>query len=396
MSSIKTKCSLFIFVFTLLFLGFQRAHAHNFESFARQFESYLDQKYHQLNVPGAAIAVVSSKKVLFQKTYGVCQKGRPSPYNEQTLNPLASLSKGMTGILVAKMAQKNYLSLNDPIHQYCPSIVVADREHTSKLAIYHLLGQCSGIQPYSYENIAYIKLPIHRMWAHLRKAPKRGSIGKQFYYQNVLFSLLGPILKNATTIPFKDLLRKELFDPLEMNNTLLSHSEVEEYPNVAHPHRRGVVLSKKDYLENTLPAAGVRSTISDMSIWLQALLGGRPEVLSHQLLEDAFTPITKIPVRNIVKHSGPVLAKRIRASHYAMGWYVHDYQGHEIIYHGGLLTGYTTSIGFSRKQDIGIIILTNDSGNGGRLKSLTTTRFFDFLFEIEPFDYLSAYPVKKR
>ena len=107
--------------------------------------------------------------------------------------------------------------------------------------------------------------------------------------------------------------------------------------NVAIPHRTDgsgfryypLKISNKYY--NTICAGGINASISDMSIWLKALMGQYPQVLPRQALDSLFQPMVKTTTdrRYYNYWSG------VQDSYYGKGIRILDYGDHYKYYHGG-------------------------------------------------------------
>jgi beta-lactamase class C len=152
----------------------------------------------------------------------------------------------------------------------------------------------------------------------------------------------------------------------------------QESGNVAYPHVRGktgyIPLGLHRGYYNVLPAAGVNASISDMGLWLQALLGYRPDVLSEEartILED---PVIYTPL----KYRYTRYWKPFRERYYSLGWRIYFYRGRKIIYHGGYIRGYRAEIAFCPEEDLGFAFLQNSPNS---LASRVVPLFFDEYFD---------------
>ncbi|TVP98247.1 MAG: class A beta-lactamase-related serine hydrolase [Balneolaceae bacterium] len=65
------------------------------EEFAETFEEGLFEE----EIPGGAVVIVKEGRVVFQKGFGVKEKGTPDEVDEHTVFRLGSLSKGFTSVL---------------------------------------------------------------------------------------------------------------------------------------------------------------------------------------------------------------------------------------------------------------------------------------------------------
>lgn len=114
--------------------------------------------------------------------------------------------------------------------------------------------------------------------------------GKYHQYQNVLYSLLGPVVESVTQTSFTDYLQQSLLQPLGITHYALSEADYAVCENIAKPHlrirRRTASLSpfykaqqSTSYYDNILPAGGMGFSIKAISKLLQAFMGGYPAVL---------------------------------------------------------------------------------------------------------------------
>ena len=193
-----------------------------------------------------------------------------------------------------------------------------------------------------------------------------------------MFSMLDPIVRNATGIPYKALLQDKIFNPLGMTDASAGPVYMDRNPNLAYPHVRTkngyVALQPHEGYYNVLPAAGVNASISDMSKWLIALLGYNPEWMSDTILSNISTPVIYTPL----KWQYTRYWKPFRERYYSLGWRIYTYQGRQIVYHGGYIRGYRAEIAFCPSEDVGIAFMQNSPNN---LASRCVPTFMDLFLE---------------
>jgi beta-lactamase class C len=106
-------------------------------------------------------------------------------------------------------------------------------------------------------------------------------------------------------------------------------------------------------------AAGVNSTIVDLSLWMQAQMGLRPDVLPAPVLDAAqrsrvntASPYGRLPIARELKHAG-----------YGLGIRSFTYKGHRLIGHSGGVSGYRSTMMFDPATKTGIVMLWNSDAN---------------------------------
>ena len=134
------------------------------------------------------------------------------------------------------------------------------------------------------------------------------------------------------------------------------------------------MLDLNDRYYNTNPAAGVNASISDMGRFLLAITGNIPGVLPGSIADTVLFPQVVSPLRQVYLRRWDELDSK----HYALGWRIFRYKGHDIGYHGGYVQGYQAEIAVSQEEELGIAFLTNSPNGVG---SGTVPMFLNLYFE---------------
>ena len=305
-------CLLYSICFFSLFIihgSFYELHAkHTSESWIKDFNDLSEEIIQYYRPPGVAIAIVTPHELLALKTYGERQVGLEDTIDKDTIFRVASLSKFCTSALVAKLSSRGLIDIEAPLLEYLPSINIANQAHTRKIKVKDLLSHASGLERYSLEKDAYLRKDFNEIVKKLQSARIVSEPGKS--YQNLLFSLIDPVIENATKTSFIHNLKKEILYPLEITNCAISENEYALYKNKAVPHvgrkfPNYTVCKEASYYYNLLPAAGMAFNIKDMATMLQAFMGGFPDVLDSKTLEKLYLPVVLVGKgkRNCNKHN---------------------------------------------------------------------------------------------
>jgi beta-lactamase class C len=335
------------------------------------YEVFFRQLIKDRNYPGAAFAIVSRDRLLRIATAGHTTAARKQAINEETTFRLASVSKTFAAGLVGILVEDGALSWEDPVSDYVPGFKIDG--DVSQIRIRHLLGQSTGLIPHAYDNLLEDGKSMEIIWKRMSDLPYVCKPGKCYGYQNSVFSLVDPMVKSATSLRYETLIERRIFKPLDMDNASLGYDAFVNNPNHAEPHarRRGqwkTVPVQRNYYR-AAPAAGVNASISDMSKWLQAQLGNKPEVISRQVQGQLATPGVKTRREMYRKQWKTMLSE----AHYGLGWRVYQLGDEQLIYHGGWVSGFRADVAYSLQHDIGIVVLLNAESSG---ISELTTRFW--------------------
>ena len=344
----------------------------------REFIGFMEQELDSSETVGAAYTIVHGGDIVYTGTYGVLENGSPDRVDEHSLFRLASVSKGFAGVLASLLEYEGIFSLDDRVLEHYSGFALKDSVNTADLTIRHLLSHTSGLVPYAFDNLVEADQDLYTIIDRLDEVNISAPPGELYGYQNVLFSMLDPIAKKATGIPYQVLLEQKLFEPLGMQDASAGPVDMQRFPNMALPHvntgRAYISLRSHNGYYNVLPAAGVNASITDMGHWLLAMLGHKAEFLPDTVLRSISTPLIYTPLKwRYTRYWKP-----FRERYYSLGWRIYNYQGRQIVYHGGYIRGYRAEIAFCPSEDVGIAFMQNSPNS---LASRFVPTFMDLFLE---------------
>jgi CubicO group peptidase (beta-lactamase class C family) len=303
--------------------------------------------------PGAAVLVVQDGRVLLKKGYGLANVETKEPIRPDTVFDLASVSKQFTAMAVLMLAERGKLSLDDPLSKFFPAFPA----YAQKITVRHILNHTSGLPDYMVIMTATGK--IDKNWKaggfeptsadtvkllaeqkELRFAP-----GEKWEYSNSGYVVLGQIVVKASGKSLAQFLKENIFQPLGMNNTLVSDETRPKIKNRAISYGPdGGKFVNADYTPlNLIYGDGnVNTTIEDMYLWDQALY--TEKLVKAATLKQAFTP-------------GKLASGK--ETGYGFGWAVGKYGGLEMIGHAGGWAGFRTDIKRFPQERFTVVVLSN-------------------------------------
>lgn len=284
------------------------------------------------------ILVTENGKVIYRKALGYADLQTKEPLIPESCFYLASVSKQFTAMAVMILKESNKLSYDDKLSEYFPEFP----GYADEVTIWHLLTHTSGV-PDHYGLNAYKKdLKNSEVLELLVKQEALDfTPGEKYSYSNGGFVLLSMIVEKASGQPFHLFMKKNIFDPLGMKNTLVFDESKPEIKNRAKGYNSNGALD--DYEILTTGAGGMYSTLDDLHLWDQALY--TEKLVSKATLEEAFTPT--------VLNSG-------ERSDYGFGWGISEDENGKVVSHSGGMNGYRTFIRRDLAHNNGYIWLTNN------------------------------------
>jgi beta-lactamase class C len=340
---------------------------------AREVEQLAAFVVEKRNLPGLAMAIVQDDRVLVLRGFGVTDAAGTEAVTPDTVFRLASLSKAFAATLSSQLVQEEAMSWDQPIVNQLPAFKLRDYARAQQVTVRDVLAQKVGLARNMFDRDLEANEPYPLLAERLADAPILCNTGDCYGYQNVAFSLIGDLVFAATGDFYSHQVETRIFHPLGMTTATYGREGLEGSARWARPHVRGrggwVAVRPKETYYHVPPAAGVNASISDMSQWLKAQMGQRPDVLSDDVLNPIHTPQVSTPGE---MRGSRWRRERLRAAYYGMGWRVFDYAGHTLLFHGGAVQGYRGLIGILPDRGIGIVVLWNaeSSAPSGLLPSL--------------------------
>lgn len=358
------------FAMALATIAAPAAHADNMQpSAAKPYDAQADatrlqrlakRVVSEARIPGLAMAVVQDGKVVSARGFGVVSSTDRQPVTADTTFRIASLSKSFAATLSAMLVRDGVLAWDAHINTYLPAFKLADMKSAENLTVLDILSHRVGLPYNALDRSLEADEPFPLLVAQLDKTPVICAPGDCYAYQNIAFSLIGDVVFAVTGDFFYHQVEKRLFHPLGMHGATYGRDALEASPSWARPHVRSrgrwMPVRPKETYYRVPPAAGVNASINDMAQWLIAQSGHRPDVLSPPLLATIHAAQVRTPDQ--LRGSG-WRRERLRDAHYATGWRVLDYAGHQVLYHAGAVQGYRSIMAIVPERDLGVVILWN-------------------------------------
>jgi D-alanyl-D-alanine-carboxypeptidase/D-alanyl-D-alanine-endopeptidase len=233
--------------------------------------------------PGMVAMVVDG-----ERTY-VAGFGRTNPDDanapgERTLVRLNSLSKLMTGEVLASLVDAHVIRLDDRLQQFAPAGGrVPVKPNTPPITIRDLVIHTSGLARDVPVSVWQAASPKAARWDWLsRTAPLRAP-GSTAEYSNAAWLLLGDAMERATRESYPALLNRIVLAPLRLADMTLTPSPAQCARLLAAP---GVSCEP---MTPTAASWGIYATPADVSLWLQALMTAPAGTPVHRSLQDLVT-----------------------------------------------------------------------------------------------------------
>ena len=319
-------------------------------------------------LPGMAVAVVHGGKSVYAKGFGVKDNRKPAddPANRvdpDTVFQLASVSKSLTGTVVAHQVSEKAVTWDTPIVEKLPWFALGDPAVTRMLNVGDMLSHRSGLPDHAgdlLEDLGYDRRQVMEKLRDFPLDPFRIS----YAYTNYGFTTGAEAVAVGAGKSWEDLSQDVLYGPLGMTSTSSRFDDFEARPNRALGHIDIDGTYAPDFVRNPqqqAPAGGASSSVNDMTHWLAMVLGngtyeGR-QIIDPAALLPALTP-------QITSDRGSEPA--MRSGSYGYGFNISTTStGRQQLSHSGAFElGAATNVLLLPSADVGIVVLTNGTPSG--------------------------------
>jgi D-alanyl-D-alanine-carboxypeptidase/D-alanyl-D-alanine-endopeptidase len=270
------------------------------------------------------------------------------PFNGRTLFEIGSVTKVFTGLLLADMARRGEVRLDDLADKYLPAGFALPSRNGRRITLLDLATHRSGL-PRMPDNFApanpanpYADYSQRDLLAYLKSFRPTRDSGSQYEYSNLGVGLLGQLLARRAGTNYATLVRRRITGPLGMADTMIRLSPAQR-ARLAQPHDEYMRPVPAWDLNALAGAGGLRSDADDLLTFLSAAMKLVPSPLAADLAD--------------------MQVRRAGGATPNMGtgiiWVLLKTSAGEIVFHNGATGGSKAFIGFDPARKRGIVVLVN-------------------------------------
>lgn len=351
-------------VFTLFASPFLGSTARGDEP-SKEFADKLAEFCRKHNVPAMSAAVVNSKGLIQSQCIGVRKRESTDKVELSDRFPIASNTKSMTATLAAVLVEAGKIEWETTIGEVWPKASDKDiHPELRKVTLDQLLshqggvpGNISDLSKEAWAKHFEEKLPPTSerktmLKLALSKAPSQ-PIGT-FVYSNLGYAIASAMLESRTGETYESLMKKHLFDPLEMRSagfrSMQSAKQLRSPMLWGHQAANGEPVDPRAMgAENpTVYAAGgtVHLSIEDYAKYARWQLAGKPSPVLRT--QSAFEHLHR-----------PQVDYNKSGNKYACGWICMDTELGPAFHHVGSNTNSFAVIWICPESDFAAIVCTN-------------------------------------
>jgi CubicO group peptidase (beta-lactamase class C family) len=356
-------------------------------------DAFIEATMAEWKVPGLAVAVVKDGKVIHSSGYGQRDLEKKLPVSEKTLFAIGSISKSFTVTGLAMLADQGKLDWDQPVRIKLPEFQLEDRAGNESATPRDLVSHRTGLP--RHDLLWYGSgLSRRELLDRVRLLEPNREFRAVWQYNNLMYLAAGCLQERITGQSWEENTRERIFRPLVMEASNFSVAATQQSNDFALPYvKRGETIKRIPFynLDAIAPAGSINSNVEEMIRYVRFHLDkghfGDAQLLSRGMAEQMQTP--QMVVADV--ETGPLHApsfEELGHTQYGLGFFISNYRGHKLVWHSGSIDGFSALLSMIPSKRIGLIVVTNLSGN--RPVPICVTRnILDRLLGLAPVDWVA-------
>lgn len=223
---------------------------------------------------------------------------------------LASISKPITAVAVARLVEQGKLLLHRPVVEYLPEFTGGGKE---KITAFHLLTHTNGLDEARWAQARFAgQSDVGTCFEEACRTTLLFDPGSRIQYGTLSFAVLGELITRLGGQPYPDYLHTQIFHPLGMENTGFIPNPQRRAP----VHGLGEATNVDELIKRAMPGGGLWSTAADLTVLGQTLLNGGKHGSYHVIGPAALEAMTRVQKSGDTDWGDG----RMVPFHYGLGW----------------------------------------------------------------------------
>jgi CubicO group peptidase (beta-lactamase class C family) len=378
----------------------------------RALDQFVEEVMKEWHVPGLALGVIQDGSPVLLKGYGFRDLERRLPVTPRTLMAIGSNSKSFTVVLMGMLVDSGKLAWDQPVRTYLPDFQLHDPFATQEMTPRDLVVHRSGLP--RHDALWYGRsFDREELYRRLKFLEPSASFRSRWQYQNLMFLTAGYLVERISGRTWDDLVKERIFAPLEMKRSNTSVRDLKPESDdaaVAYVWRAcpetatGASTSRPDSPQCGLvrvpyrnidavgPAGSINSSVEEMLHYIQFHIDSGA-YRGRQLLSKANAREMQTP--QMLVGTQEIWPDELGMATYGLGLSITTYRGRKLVQHGGGIDGFISQMSWMPRERIGVMVLTNQSGNNP-VPNIVTRRVFDLMLGLDPIDWVARVKEQER
>ncbi|ETV98592.1 hypothetical protein H310_08712 [Aphanomyces invadans] len=351
--------------------------------------AFVHRQMSTFPAPGLALSVVYANRTVLAQGFGLAEHGnRKAVVTPHTLFEVGSFSKTFVAVAIAVLVDEGKLTWTDSVQQHLPWFEFADAYATQFTTLADLAAMNSVLGDYEGDDVIAtgVYLTEKNLVHALRHLNTTRQVRPGYAYSNLNYEILGQVIEAVTNQPWHEYMRRAIWTPLGMTNTVGRAQDSRSSISGGHFHCNGQVLGPFDVTNSSrvmlrpgdhyAAAGSILSTAADLSKFSEFLMRkGGSLMKSPAVIADLITGHSVVPLPvEFATISGYEFVPDGDAVTAGYGFDVVGdiMHGHQYVDKGGDTFSFHTRTGWLPAHGVGVILVANAQSFTGRPRDMAT------------------------
>ena len=314
-------------------------------------DTFVGGAVERQKIPGMTILATRNDSIIYSRAFGVRSLDTNEPMKITNVFHWASVSKTFVATAIMQLREEGKISLDEKITTYLPYFRQKDAFYKD-ITIRQMLNHTSGIgdvEDYEWDKPQHDDGALERFVRSVADDKMLFAPGTDFSYSNTAFETLGDVIAKVSGMSFEDYMRKNIFDPLEMNTSSFFYNEIPDSLRVNGHVWVAKPMTSDVYPYNRMhaPSSTLNSNVVEMSHYALAHLN-RGEYKGNRILSDSSY--------NLLWTNSVNLEGKAKVG---ISWFIEDRHGVKMVSHSGGDTGFRSYFLLVPEKNIAVMMVSN-------------------------------------
>ncbi|MEO4054755.1 serine hydrolase [Solibacillus sp. CAU 1738] len=335
-------------------------------------------KYIGTSTAGANVLIVKDGEIFLNTSYGYADVENQVKVTPNTVFEWGSVTKLLVWTSVMQLVEQGKLELDEDIRAYLPDGFLTKLQYDDPITMLNLMHHNAGWEE-KFTDLFYkstYEVKTLEDMLHITEPYQVHEPGSVVAYSNYGVTLAGFIVEQLTAQPFYEYVNEHIFSILDMKDTTI-HPIQGDNLNVAK--KRDAVygysvssdgelsMSKNERIYIGLyPAGSTIGTITDAAKFMMALMPADGE--NSPLFQNNRTLDEMLTTSDFYDDGFPRNAHGFWEGLYAV----------DVLEHAGNTDSFSSNFTFSKEEQLGVIVMTNQMGEAGLSYGLPTLVYGEY------------------
>lgn len=346
----------------------------------RELEKVVSAELKETNTPGAACAIVSGDRIVYEKGFGVSDIETGAPVTPSMLFRTGSINKMLTAAVLVALADEGKIALDAPLATSVSGLAPGLSRVTADQLLSHTAGLIDPARICCAQDEGGLAMQV---CAYRDEDCFFTEPGRIFSYSNTGYNTAGFLIEQLSGELYADAMQHRLFGPLRMMHTTFRPTTAMTFP-LAQGHEaegRAKPTVVRPFVNNVgdWPGGFAYTNVGDLARFAIALMNGGKidgkQVLAATLLAALSKPQVEVPF------DWDLPKGFLEGAKYGHGFFIQEHRGLHILHHGGTINGFGAFIVLVPEKRFAVIVMANKTGT---VLGKTTEKAMELLLPLQP------------